>query len=123
MGSDPQLSYLSGSDMIALERDRQIGQKGWTPQHDDGHDGAEIALAAACYALPPEAREQTILGRPLRLFLWPWGSSWKPGAAPYSHPERSDPDEQRVYELVKAGALIAAEIDRLLRRMQGCEQK
>jgi len=59
------------------------------------------ARAAACYALPDDEREMTggLLPAP---YLWPWDSTWwKPTP------------EDRVKELVKAGALITAEIDRI----------
>lgn len=90
----------SGADLIADERQRQIDVEGYTPEHDalEGSEGA-LALAAAVYALPAEARAKTPDGTPV---FWPWSRFyWKP-----------TPDD-RVRELVKAGALIAAEIDRL----------
>jgi hypothetical protein len=56
-------------------------------------------LAAACYATPPYAR--VLQGHEDVPIDWPWQpQDWKPG-----------PD--RIRELVKAGALVAAEIDRL----------
>ena len=97
----------TGSELIVEERARQISVEGWTPGHDDEHDENQLALAAACYALPPDVR---CWGEPLKRFtnffnaLWPWDSKWwKP-----------TPND-RVRELAKAGALIAAEIDRLQR--------
>lgn len=83
----------TGAELIAAERERQVAAEGWTPQHDAGHADGVLARAAACYAIPARLR---------RLDLWPWESRyWKPS-----------PDD-RVRELVKAGALLAAEIDRL----------
>lgn len=38
----------SGIDLIAAERQRQIEEEGWTPDHDDQHTNGELALAAAC---------------------------------------------------------------------------
>lgn len=85
---------MTGAEMIAKERGRQIQTEGWTPRHDDGHDRAEMARAAACYIL----HGLNVTGRP----RWPWAAYWwKP--------------KDRVYDLVRAGALIAAEIDRLCR--------
>lgn len=86
-----------GVSRIAAERRRQIEVEGWTAEHDadittDGewHTSGQLAKAAACYAVGDPAG-------------WPWGAAWwKPGAS-------------RIRELEKAGALIAAEIDRLLR--------
>ncbi len=92
-----------GARLIAAERARQMADEGWTPEHDDKHQDDVLAMAAVCYALPvslrtldaPDSEPPT---------GWPWGSGWwKPS-----------PDD-RVRELVKAGALIAAEIDRLQR--------
>lgn len=86
----------TGTEMIAEERQRQITAEGWTPEHDDEHNTEEMAKAAAVYAIPRTERE------PIFWNLWPWHDSWwKPG--------------DRIRELVKAGALIAAEIDRLNR--------
>lgn len=79
-------------DLITAERKRQIDAEGWTPEHDDAHADGALADAAACYAM----------GR--RTALWPWSTDWwKPS-----------PDD-RVRDLVKAGALIVAEIERLQR--------
>ena len=35
---------------VVAERVRQVEQEGWTAEHDDAHDLAELAEAAACYA-------------------------------------------------------------------------
>ena len=88
-----------GARLIAAERVRQVTAEGWTPEHDAAHAEDVLAAAAACYAIPPRLRKF-----PGDLVaLWPWAPAyWKP-----------TPDD-RVRELVKAGALIAAEIDRLL---------
>lgn len=96
---------------IAAERRRQVDQEGWTPEHDDKHAGGEIALAAATYAyvaaISDERRESvtrpySIQNNMIARDLWPWSREWwKP--------------TDRIRDLVKAGALIAAEIDRLRR--------
>jgi hypothetical protein len=92
-------------ELIAQERHRQMTEEGWDSSHDDSHNKNQLAMAAVCYALPPENRDMTIMERSLRSYFWPWLSSWwKPKP------------EDRVRELTKAGALIAAEIDRLLRK-------
>lgn len=95
---------LTGVDLIAAERKRQIEEEGWSEFHDDGHDLDELAFAAVCYALPHRERYAGAEGLP---FYWPgrWLCQWwKPSP------------NDRVRELVKAGALIAAEIDRLKRK-------
>ena len=90
----------TGLDLIAIERFRQVDQEGYSPEHDDHHVPDELVWAAICYATPPVRRRY--YGPPLR--EWPWKmGDWKPA-----------PDD-RIRELVKAGALIAAEIDRLIR--------
>lgn len=113
----------SGADLIAAERERQLTGEEWTSEHDDCHVKGEMALAAAVYAMPEETRDIMIFHTPLRLWIWPWRGFWKPGRAPYSHPERTDPIDQRVHELVKAGALMAAEIDRLARRRRAANSQ
>lgn len=99
-----------GAGLIAIERNRQITEENWDDGHDDEHDQGQMADAAACYAINPRNREMAkwhpTRGRPAH---WPWDDEWwKPC-----------PDD-RIHELVKAGALIAAEIDRLLR---GCDSR
>lgn len=100
---------LTGVELITKERARQVADEQWSSDHDDGHNRSELALAAACYALPPSIRTLKILRNSIWKFLWPWGVRWwKPMA-------REDDEPGRLRELVKAGALIAAEIDRLQR--------
>lgn len=76
---------------VAAERQRQISGEGWTPEHDDEHDTGELARAAAAYAVA----FRHSAGR-----LWPWSSEWW------------KPTDHRA-NLVKAGALIIAEIERV----------
>jgi len=99
---------MTGVERIAAERKRQIEEEGFTAEHDNTNGEEEMALAAACYAVPEKHREAAIpdvtITRNLWWHLWPWDREWwKP-----------TPDN-RIRELEKAGALIAAEIDRLLR--------
>jgi len=94
------IEHQEGSELIELERERQIHTEGYWPEHDDLHTDYSIVQAAICYATPTERRKMV---GPIP-FLWPWENRfWKP-----------TPND-RVRELVKAGALIAAEIDRLQR--------
>lgn len=92
-----------GVDMIAAERLRQIKKHGFDASHDDEHEHGELAEAAAAYINPvwPEGRDSFAKdGAPEN---WPFEAKWyRPGMI----------DMER---LAKAGALIAAEIDRLLR--------
>ena len=47
----------TGAKLIAAERQRQIEQEGWTPEHDAEHAGEGLALAACSYAVPPQMRK------------------------------------------------------------------
>lgn len=90
----------TGIELIAAERKRQIEAEGYTAEHDDAHAPGNLPMAAAAYAL----REPVLGGH----ILWPWDSeSWKPGEG----------IEGRIRDHVKAGALLAAEIDRLKRML------
>ena len=50
-------AYVRGTDLIWAERQRQVFNEGWSPEHDAKHTGGQLALAAASYALPYEARD------------------------------------------------------------------
>lgn len=103
----------TGIELITEERQRQISKEGWTPEHDDSHVNAELSLAASVYACPQLLIPQSSQGLTYRqrVFhaLWPFGMEWYKPALDNDGP-------QRVRELAKAGALIAAEIDRLNRK-------
>ena len=99
---------------VLAERQRQISAEGWTPEHDDEHDSGELAGAAGCYARHVNARSWVVgtahddYAKEPAPDAWPWDESWwKP-----TNPRR---------DLIKAGALILAELDRIDRadRKQG----
>lgn len=97
----------TGIELIAEERHRQIEVEGYTPKHDAQHWDQSLVRAASCYALGTRKLERQFGNDQNRITVdfdfYPWSDdSWKP-----------TPDN-RVMELTKAGALIAAEIDRLL---------
>lgn len=136
---------MSGAEAIAAERQRQVEAEGWTPEHDDEYADGELVAAAECYlaaariasgaerslesvrrvlehhgADPEQDRmyQQMRENSPREFYgwdeapsggmgpNWPWDVSWwKP-----------TPDVEG--NLVKAGALIAAELDRLARSRQ-----
>lgn len=110
------LHHADGAALIAAERQRQIEAEGWTSDHDDAHRQEQIAHAAACYAIPPRMRGW--LGPMVMNTLWPWDSRWWKPTAKKGKGFAHDHEGDRVSELVKAGALIAAEIDRLQRKAQ-----
>lgn len=93
----------TGIQIISEERDRQIFEELFSDNRDDGYVNGELSSAAACYAMKESYNiDDGYDAR--RLFEWPWDLSWwKPSP------------ENRIQELAKAGALIAAEIDRLRR--------
>ncbi|KVF22902.1 hypothetical protein WJ06_10105 [Burkholderia cepacia] len=80
---------------VLAERHRQLEAEGWTPEHDDQYQHGSIAQAAGCYALHASG-----VYKGMYPSVWPWMPKWwKP-----TTPRR---------DLVKAGALILAEIERL----------
>ena len=116
---------------VLAERRRQISEEGWTPEHDDEHADGSLARAAACYASPDDMsytdnfgreldrerrprplsqREQLLSWSYVRALRWPWVWEWW-----------KRKDQRR--DLVRAGALIIAEIERLdrakARRVEG----
>lgn len=96
----------TGIELIAAERNRQIEEKGWTAEHDDSHKKEELAMAAVAFALP-----DSIYG--LKRTFWPFGN---PCLAHFNGYTQNK--QERIRELAKAGALIAAEIDRLHREIE-----
>lgn len=92
----------TGAEMIAAERLRQITEEKWSYRHDDKHRGGELSSAAMAYI--GVSKIKLIPGwMPCAPDKWPWDERWW------------KPDTNPVRNLVKAGALIAAEIDRLQR--------
>lgn len=96
---------MTGIEIIAAERQRQIDVEGWTPEHDDTHVKGELALAAYAYALPECERPG----------VWDMHGTFTPSGWPWEPSLFKPTPDDRVRELAKAGALIAAEIDRLER--------
>ena len=112
-----------GVALISEERDRQMAGEGWTVEHDDEHVDGSLSQAAACYALPDSAcqmgnRYETVdvSGGRGECPVWRevphtvpkmWPKSW---SCQWWNPK------SRIRDLVRAGALIAAEIDRLIRQ-------
>lgn len=81
---------------VLVERERQIEIEGWSAERDNEYTTGQLADAASCYALsnPYPDHERGVPAD------WPWSRKWwKPTT--------------RRRDLVKAGALIIAEIERL----------
>ncbi len=97
---------------ISRERERQIGEEGRSLEHDDKHTRGQMAKAAACYAyiagVTSRARaiddfERERYGGSGVIVIrraWPWSWKWW------------KPKDRRI-DLIRAGALIVAEIERL----------
>lgn len=107
--------YRSAEDMtkaahdVIDERLRQRSVEGFSPELDDVSVGAQLAFAAATYALAATLTDQqrADVTSPCSLDnnatlrrLWPWPHDWW------------EPTDRR-RDLVKAGALILAEIERM----------
>ena len=97
---------MDGLARIAAERQRQLEKEGWTPQHDNEHTKGEMALAAALYASPePLFYPMEHEGGAIEFVdPWPWDREWD-----------KRKKHNRIRQLEIAGALIAAELDRLCR--------
>lgn len=98
---------------IGMERGRQTIEEGYTVAHDDSHANGELADAAACYCVSAQEQLNGVPMEPFERFtladFWPWEPQhWKPKSP------RQD--------LVRAAALIVAEIERIDRRRGGTLQ-
>lgn len=112
----------TGVERIAAERTRQMEVENWSPEHDDEHTDSSLAWVATCYAAPGliRVRRPVIDGE---IYEDPWPSSWdgqydkrpKHGGSVQPNSPFVLNRQERIRQLEKAGALIAAEIDRLLR--------
>ena len=93
----PEAPKTAAARDVLAERQRQVEQEGWTPAHDDAYVDGQLASAAVAYA---QAYTPYLVPS-----SWPWAVEWfKAG------------DDRR--NMVKAGALILAEIERLDRAAQ-----
>ena len=90
----------NAAQSVIAERQRQQSAEGWTPEHDDQYGESQLLWASSCYVL------NTIHSFNRIPLDWPWEPEWwKP-----TNPRR---------DLVKAGALILAEIERIDRAAAG----
>lgn len=99
----PATDLANAAQDVLAERARQIASEGWTLEHDDEHDPGDLACAGAAYALSagdaihPMSQGDGGCQQPT---FWPWDAEWWKPKTP-----RQD--------LVRAAALIIAEIERL----------
>lgn len=114
---------------IVSERKRQIEAEGWTPEHDDHHGDGSLAMAAALYAAPaplfcvdveqPGEDEMgygaTYPGQVTWSDPWPWKRKQHVRHDLDIQVNDGDGRERhgRRRQLVIAGALLVAEIERL----------
>ena len=91
------LKKALGADLIREERRRQIEVEGYDTMHDRHHTPQVLCRAAVGYALHEDPEKPLAEAA---ASLWPWTRDfWKP--------------KDQLRNLVRAGALIAAAIDRL----------
>lgn len=99
----------TGIELIADERARQISAEGWTEENDDRYESGELIDGAASYICAARKRARGESEAMLcsmaeaAMIPWPWEDCWW------------KPSEDNKRNLVKAGALIAAELDRIQR--------
>lgn len=99
----------SGVSRIAVERARQFVVHDYDGTHDDRHDRGELVRGAIAYLLAGTEPQGRLSGATPHQ-VWPWdrGNGWSPEA-------------DILANLTKAGAMIAAEIDRLVRHRDAIE--
>lgn len=89
---------------VSAERRRQIDEEGWNAEHDDEHPAGNLSAAAACYAAGVQLYDEQERN------IWPWEERWW------------KPKDQR-RNLIRAAALIIAEIEKLDRKTQYVGEK
>lgn len=112
-----RLRPSAGTELVRRERRRQCVAEGFAAEHDARHTSGELATAAWCY-LSSYLDERFGLHSPEQhgpdwsgIIQWPWsGDAYKPTTDP-------------VRCLTKAGALVVAEIDRLLAGQSGAPNR
>lgn len=105
-----------GVELISEERQRQITEKKYLSEQDDSYKKGALSMAAITYAtiatsspkIREAFRERATQNEPIN--HWPWESQ-------YLRVGLDDCHSSRIRELTKAGALIAAEIDKLQREI------
>lgn len=103
----PLLQWSSQAVLdVAAERRRQVEVEGWTPEHDDRHGEQSMSIAAACYVLNGTMPTRVSPQRVSLEHLWQW-TGW---SVVWFKPK------DRRTDLVRAAALLLAEIERLDRK-------
>jgi len=94
-------------DDVKAERQRQVEVEEWTPERDDHYLAGQLAVAGASYAVSSVVTQLTGENMKELPGFWPWDKEWFKPKSP-----RQD--------LVRAAALLVAEIERL-DRLEGSE--
>ena len=93
---------MSVIEEVVAERRRQVEEEGFIPEYDDQYHSRQLAYAAACYAF---RATDSNLSYSIIKEIWPFSMHWwKP-----TSPRRN---------LIKAAALIVAEIERIDRNKE-----
>jgi hypothetical protein len=98
-------------ERIAAERQRQIEKEGWTAEHDAKHKRGDLARAGACYAVREYLYPTNVGPEDADKELWPFDKEWD---------KRKSTSVIRGLE--KAGALIAAELEKEIVWQAGWEK-
>jgi hypothetical protein len=97
VSTQSNLKSMEVAGELAKERCDQTAKHGWSREHDDTHDSGELAEAAAAYALVSTQQ--------------PGADDMAAGVWPLEWDAMRPKDRRR--NLVIAGALIIAEIERI----------
>ena len=111
----------TGIELITIERMEQIGKHGWTLGHDKKHDDGSLIRAAISCAADTVVYEKDRYANAIQFTVvkenkWQLPLKYN-GNVLLNNCEASE--EERIHQLKVAGALIAAEIDRI----QAIEQR
>ncbi len=104
--------------MIIAERKRQVDEEDYSLEHDDEHTGGALALAAAIYATPELLYDKQDYAKSTVFQVVTGPSGWGlkiPYDGNVPLPNHTLSTTERIDQLVKSGALIIAEIERLQR--------
>jgi hypothetical protein len=110
---------MTGIELIAAERKRQVEVEGYSATHDDQHTANQLAWAACYYAMPSVILVKLDAG--VSCFEAWHGISDQHvfNMTKWDMAFAKKKQKTRIQQLTVAGALIAAEIDRLLAEKGG----
>jgi hypothetical protein len=97
---DAQQATNHARELVESERSYQMHVEGYTPEHDDEHKEGQLTMAAIAYLLVDVPHDEWNAESSRK--YWPW------------HPHGFKPEDP-LRNLLKAAALVQAEIERRLR--------